>query len=35
MKSDMSILLSLTAEVNAFANCKAWSLALTQKHSNL
>lgn len=31
MKSDMSILLSLTEEVNAFPNCKARSLALTHK----
>lgn len=29
MKSNMSILLLLTEEVNAFANSKAWSLVLT------
>lgn len=33
MKSNMSILLSLTEEVTAVTNPKAWSLALTQKHA--
>lgn len=33
MKFDISILLSLTEEVNASTNPKAWSLVLTQKHA--